>query len=102
GGEGPRGGDCEQAVREPDEEVVADVVAAMEGVLPPDTVREFDQWRQQHARLAFFKSFGRIWEQRPETALTTVGGRAAVVAELLSGLRRHGPRSARGAGERGR
>ena len=45
-GERPTVTDFEQAVREPDEELVAEVVAALEGVLPPETVREFEQWRE--------------------------------------------------------
>ena len=46
-GERPTITDFEQAVREPDEELVAEVVAALEGVLPPETVREFEQWRER-------------------------------------------------------
>jgi ATP-dependent Clp protease ATP-binding subunit ClpC len=100
-GERPTITDFEQAVREPDEELVAEVVAALEGVLPPETVREFEQWRERRVRDDFFKSFGRIWERQTQGALTTVGGRAAVIAELRAVLLRQGARSALVVGEQG-
>jgi ATP-dependent Clp protease ATP-binding subunit ClpC len=100
-GERPTIMDFEQAVREPDEELVAGVVAALEGVLPPETVREFEHWRERRVRNDFFKSFGRIWERQAQGALTTVGGRAAVIAELRAVLLRQGARSALVVGEQG-
>ena len=100
-GERPTITDFEQAVREPDEEQVAEVVAALEGVLPPETVREFEQWRERRVRDDFFKSFGRIWERQTQGALITVGGRAAVIAELRAMLLRQGARSALVVGEQG-
>ncbi len=100
-GERPTIMDFEQAVREPDEELVAEVVAALEGVLLPETVREFEQWRERRVRNDFFKSFGRIWERQTHGALITVGGRAAVIAELRAVLLRQGARSALVVGEQG-
>ena len=100
-GERPTITDFEQAVREPDEELVAEVVAALEGVLPPETVREFEQWRERRVRNEFFKSFGRIWERQTQGALITVGGRASVVAQLRAVLLRQGARSALVVGEQG-
>ena len=89
-GERPTIADFEQAVREPDEELVAEVVAALEGVLPPETVREFEQWRERRVRDDFFKAFGRIWERQTQGALITVGGRASVIAQLRAVLLRQG------------
>ena len=100
-GERPTIMDFEQAVREPEEELVADVVAALEGVLPPETVREFEQWRERRVRNEFFKSFGRIWERQTQGALITVGGRATVIAELRAVLLRQGARPALVVGEQG-
>jgi ATP-dependent Clp protease ATP-binding subunit ClpC len=100
-GERPTITEFQQAVREPDEELVAEVVTALEGVLPPETVREFEQWRERRVRDDFFKSFGRIWERQTQGALTTVGGRAAVIAELRTVLLRQGARSALVVGEQG-
>jgi ATP-dependent Clp protease ATP-binding subunit ClpC len=95
--------ELDAAVSEPDERLVVDAVAAVADALPRETADELEQWRQQRAPLAFFKSFGRIWERRLDMpTLTTVGGRAAVVRELQSVLRRQGgPRSALVVGEHG-
>jgi ATP-dependent Clp protease ATP-binding subunit ClpC len=101
-GERPTAAEFEQWVKEPDLELVADVLAALEGVLPPQTVREFEQWRHGRERLQFLHSFGRIWgPQSHEPVLTSVGGRGAVIAELQAVLRRQGARSALVVGEHG-
>src|SRR5436190_366032 len=101
-GEQPTAAELERSVKEPEVEVVALLVAQLEGALPPETVREIEQRREGRARRAFFSSFGRIWEsRRHEPALTTVGGRARVVAELRAVLRRPGARSALVVGEHG-
>jgi ATP-dependent Clp protease ATP-binding subunit ClpC len=95
--------DLDAVVSEPDEPIVVDVVAALAGALPPETAAELAEWREQRAPRAFFKSFGRIWERRLDMpTLTTVGGRAAVVRELQSVVRRQGgPRSTLVVGDHG-
>src|SRR5439155_13911140 len=81
-GERPTAAEFEAAVSEQDVQVVTVAVAALEGVLPPETRLVFERWQEQRARLAFFRSFGRIWDPRPdEPTLTTVCGRGAVVSE---------------------
>ena len=101
-GEQPTAAEFDHSVNATDEQLVADVVAALEGALPAETVRDFEQWRERRARLEFFRSFGRIWEPWPDSsALTTVGGRMSVVEELRGVLRRQGPRSALVVGEHG-
>ena len=82
-GERPTAAEFEHTVNASDEQLVAGAVAALAGALPAETVRDFEQWRERRARLEFFRSFGRIWAPLPDTsALTTVGGRMAVVEEL--------------------
>jgi ATP-dependent Clp protease ATP-binding subunit ClpC len=100
-GERPTASDFDQAVKEPDEDLVALVVASLEGVLPEDTIREFHGSRERRARLTFFKSFARIWEPRAEPTLTTVGGRSAVIDELRALLGGQATRSALVVGEHG-
>jgi ATP-dependent Clp protease ATP-binding subunit ClpC len=66
----------------------ADAVAALEGVLPASTIREFEAWREQRGHREFFAGVGRIWQPRDDTGVvTTVGGRAEVVAALEAALR---------------
>jgi ATP-dependent Clp protease ATP-binding subunit ClpC len=70
------------------EELVANVFRELDSVLPPETIRVFEDWRHRRGELEFFQTLGRIWEPSGEPrALTSVGGRAAVVAALGSALR---------------
>jgi ATP-dependent Clp protease ATP-binding subunit ClpC len=101
-GEIPTVAEFEAFVDEPQVGLVAAVVAELEGTLPRETVRDFEQWRRGRERLEFFGSFGRIWDApRDVPALTAVGGRAAVVAALQAALRDAVPRSALVVGEHG-
>jgi ATP-dependent Clp protease ATP-binding subunit ClpC len=85
-----------------DEELVASVVAELDGVLPPESVRDFDEWRRRRTELRFFQSLGRVWKPGDEPhPLTTVGGRAAVVAALDATLRKPSGPSALLVGEHG-
>jgi len=94
-GETATSADLAQAVDEANEQRMADVVAKLEGTLPEDAVRAFEQLKRGRARLEFFRSVGRIREPRPGLRpLTAIGGRAEVVAALEDVLRQPGPRSA--------
>jgi ATP-dependent Clp protease ATP-binding subunit ClpC len=84
------------------EETVAEVVVELEGVLPPATVRDFEQWRRRRDDMQFFSSVGRIWRPSDEQpALMSVGGRAEVLSALESALRVPGGNSALLIGEHG-
>jgi ATP-dependent Clp protease ATP-binding subunit ClpC len=86
-GEEPTAADFD-VIDESNDEHVAKVVAELDAVLPAKTIREFDEWRRRRAERKLFESVGRIWEPSGEPrALTSVGGRAAVVAALDSALR---------------
>jgi ATP-dependent Clp protease ATP-binding subunit ClpC len=101
-GERPTVADFESFVRPADEELVAAIVAELEGVLPAETMAEFMQWREKRAQFAFFRTLGHTWEPPEIPPVTTVGGRAEVVAGLEATLRRErGPRSALLIGEQG-
>ena len=101
-GERPAAGEFELFVKPQDEDTVADVVAALEGTLPEESLDEFREWRGRRERTRFFASVGRIWEPpSAPPALTTVGGRAAVAAALETALRPPQPRSVLLVGEHG-
>jgi ATP-dependent Clp protease ATP-binding subunit ClpC len=86
-GEHPTAAEFEAAVQEADEQTVAEVVEALEGVLPADSIRDFRDWRRDRTRRRFFASLGRIWSPRPdEPTLTTVGGRESAVLTLRDAL----------------
>src|SRR5204862_2345607 len=66
-----------------DEELLDSMMSELEGALPPETARAFQEWRRRRTETKFFESVGRLWN--PSDAprpLTSVGGRAAVVAGL--------------------
>src|SRR3954469_1206873 len=101
-GESPTAADFDSFVRPSDEDDVAAVVAELEGVLPPETMTEFTQWREKRAQFAFFRTLGHAWQAPELPPLTTVGGRAEVVDGIDEILRREsGPRSALLIGEQG-
>jgi ATP-dependent Clp protease ATP-binding subunit ClpC len=86
-GERPSAADFESIDRS-SEELIARVVSELDAVLPAETVRAFEEWRRRRGELDFFQSVGRIWKPGGEPrALSSVGGRAAVVAALESTLR---------------
>jgi ATP-dependent Clp protease ATP-binding subunit ClpC len=101
-GEHPTVADFDKFVRPADEELVAEVVKELEGVLPAETTDAFTQWQDKRAQFAFFSTFGHTWEAPDVPPLTTVGDRAAAVEGLEATLRREsGPRSALLIGEHG-
>jgi len=100
-GERPTAADFERFVRPADEQLVANVVDELAGVLPDETTDEFAQWRDERARREFFNSFAHDWQAPEVGSLTTVGGRADVVEALEATLRSSGPRSALLVGEHG-
>jgi ATP-dependent Clp protease ATP-binding subunit ClpC len=101
-GEKPTAADFEQAVRPSDAGLVDDVVAELEGALPNETVLEYRGWRRVRIQSAYFGALGRIWEAPPRVrALTTVGGRAAVVASMREALQSADVRSVLLVGEHG-
>jgi ATP-dependent Clp protease ATP-binding subunit ClpC len=100
-GEAPGAADFD-AVTPSSEEVVAKLVGELEGVLPATSVRAFDEWRRRRDEVGFFRGFARIWEPVEEPpVLTSVGGRAAVVAALRSALHQDGSSSLLLVGEHG-
>src|SRR5438270_2770636 len=100
-GEEPAAPDFD-AIDRTNEENVAAVIAELEGILPPTTIRAFEDWRRRRAELDFFRGVGRIWEPREEEpAVTSVGNRASVVAALESALLDPGTRSVLLVGEHG-
>ena len=101
-GEKPTASDFEQAIRPSDAQLVDDVVARLEGALPAETVGEYEQWRRVRTQGEYFGALGRIWDAPPRVpALTTVGGRAAVVAALRGTLQNADVRSVLLVGEHG-
>jgi ATP-dependent Clp protease ATP-binding subunit ClpC len=86
-GEVPADADFDQWI-DPRSTDTADAFAALDGVLPASTIRDFESWRKQHETHEFFAGLGRIWQPREEAgAVTSVGGRAVVVAALEAALR---------------
>jgi ATP-dependent Clp protease ATP-binding subunit ClpC len=81
---------------------VVAVVGELDGILPTTTVSGFEEWRESRAQVQFFRSFGRIWEPAAgPAALTSVGGRAAVLATLEATIQKPGARSVLLVGEHG-
>ncbi len=86
-GEEPAVADFERWI-DPRSTEARDAFAALDGVLPASTIREFESWREQHANHAFFAGVGRVWEPRDEAgADTSVGGRTEVAIALEAALR---------------
>ena len=101
-GERPTADDFEQAVRPGDAGLVDEVVARLEGTLPAESVGEYEQWRRARTQVEYFGALGRIWESPTRVpALTSVGGRAAVVAALRGALQGADVRSVLLVGEHG-
>jgi ATP-dependent Clp protease ATP-binding subunit ClpC len=83
-GEEPTGSDFDVIDRS-NEQMVADVVAELEGVLSPAAIREFEEWRRRRGDAEFFQAVGRVWHPPDEPrALLSVGGRSAAQAALVS------------------
>jgi ATP-dependent Clp protease ATP-binding subunit ClpC len=85
-GEQPAAIDFERAVRLPDFGFVDSVVPRLEGALPAETMREYEQWRRVRTQTEYFGALGRIFDRERVPVLTTVGGRAAVVGALREAL----------------
>jgi ATP-dependent Clp protease ATP-binding subunit ClpC len=100
-GERPTAAEFERSVHSADEELVANIVDELAGVLPEETTQEFAQWREVRAQREFFNSFAHAWEAPEVAPLLTVGERADVVEALEATLRSSGPRSALLVGEHG-
>ena len=101
-GEQPTAEELAAVVDPRNEGAVASVIEELEPVLPPAAVEGFARWREDRKPVAFFKTFARMWERSDlEPALTTVGGRAAVVSTLETTLTGAGARSLLLVGEHG-
>jgi ATP-dependent Clp protease ATP-binding subunit ClpC len=87
-GEAPTADEWAAFVEADDIEVVSTVVAALDGVLPDASRQAFDDWKAGRDQLDYFASFGRLVDLPEErAALTSVGGRSAVVAALEAAVR---------------
>jgi ATP-dependent Clp protease ATP-binding subunit ClpC len=86
-GERPSGADFEAAVGKDDLDRVDALVRSLDDVLPIETVAEFDRWRDGRVQAAYFAALGRVWDGGSrDPAVTTVGGRAAVLEALRAAV----------------